>query len=71
MKVTYYINLRIATDGKWQTMLRPMGGPNYIMWQNSPLTYFKGPSYKYKYYIISKQQKFINWSQTNPLNSRK
>lgn len=74
-RTKYYINLRIATEGRWQTMLRPMGGPNYIMWQNSPITYFKGPSSfsnkEFKYYIVIKQPKFINWSQTNPLNSRK
>jgi len=68
-KVSYYINLRIATAGKWQTMLRLMGGPNYTLWQNSPITYFNWPppSYKvYKYYLIENEAKFINWPQTNP-----
>ena len=67
-KVSYYINLRIATEGRWQTMLRSMGGPNIYGWQNSPLTYFKGtpPTYKlYKYYLIEKDAQFINW-RTDP-----
>ena len=73
-KVSYYINLRIATEGKWQTMLRPMGGPNTYGWQNSPLTYFKGPpptAEAYKYYLIEKDTQFINWRHTNPLSSSK
>ena len=69
-KVSYYINLRIATEGKWQTMLRHMSGPNIYGWQNSPITYFGRPSeimniQPYKYYLIEKNTQFINW-QTDP-----
>ena len=67
-KVSYYINLRIATEGYWQTMLRSMNGASMLTWQNSPISYF-GDTREYidgfrgyKYYLIEKDAPFINWN---------
>lgn len=75
-KVSYYINLRIATEGYWQTVLRSMDGPNMLTWQNSPISYFGDKrEYKdgfrgYKYYLIEKDVPFINWN-TLPWGDKK